>query len=87
MKVTVTGISLKDRLVFYIFSTAQVSDNDFKALDDVVKGIVKEKQPFERLEMKKSDLLEMFKYNQFKVGEHNNFDKMCFYAIRTKSRY
>jgi threonyl-tRNA synthetase len=37
-------------------------------LDDVVKGIVKEKQPFERLEMKKSDLLEMFKYNQFKVG-------------------
>ncbi len=46
----------------------QVSDNDFKVLDDVVKGIVKEKQPFERLEMKKSDLLEMFKYNQFKVG-------------------
>jgi threonyl-tRNA synthetase len=32
-----------------------------------VKGIVKDKQPFERLEMKKSDLLEMFKYNQFKV--------------------
>lgn len=32
-----------------------------------MKKIVKEKQPFERLEMKKSDLLEMFKYNQFKV--------------------
>merc|ERR1711971_627323 len=45
----------------------KVSDNDFKAIDDVVKGIVKEKQPFERLEMKKSDLLEMFKYNEFKV--------------------
>ncbi len=28
---------------------------------------MKEKQPFERLEMKKSDLLEMFKYNEFKV--------------------
>merc|ERR1712002_124457 len=45
----------------------KVSDNDFKALDDLVKTIVKEKQPFERLEMKKSDLLEMFKYNQFKL--------------------
>ena len=45
----------------------QVSDADFKALDDVVKKIVKEKQNFERLEMKKSDLLEMFKYNEFKV--------------------
>merc|ERR1712212_408339 len=45
----------------------KVSDNDFKAIDDLVKGIVKEKQPFERLEMKKSDLLEMFKYNEFKL--------------------
>ena len=45
----------------------QVSDKDFKALEDVVKKIVKDKQPFERLEMKKSDLLEMFKYNEFKL--------------------
>merc|ERR1712038_735197 len=45
----------------------RVSETDFKVLDDVVKKIVKEKQPFERLEMKKSDLLEMFKYNEFKV--------------------
>jgi len=44
----------------------RVSEGDFKVLDDVCKKIVKEKQPFERLEMKKSDLLEMFKYNQFK---------------------
>ena len=36
-------------------------------LDGIVKKISKEKQPFERLEMKKSDLLEMFKYNQFKL--------------------
>ena len=48
-----------------------VSDADFKVLDDVVKTIVKEKQPFERLEMKKSDLLEMFKYNQFKVEKQS----------------
>jgi len=45
----------------------RVSDSDFKVLDGVVKKISKEKQPFERLEMKKSDLLEMFSYNQFKV--------------------
>ena len=44
-----------------------VKDEDYKVLDDLVKNIVKEKQPFERLEMKKSDLLEMFKYNEFKV--------------------
>merc|ERR1719216_515018 len=44
----------------------KVSDNDFKVLDDLTKSIVKEKQPFERLEMKKADLLEMFKYNKFK---------------------
>lgn len=29
-----------------------------------MKKIVKEKQPFERLVMKKSDLLEMFEYNE-----------------------
>ena len=45
----------------------QVKQDDFKVIDDLVKGIVKEKQPFERLEMKKADLLEMFKYNEFKL--------------------
>jgi len=45
----------------------QVSGNDFPVLDGLVKNIVKEKQPFERLELKKEDLLEMFKYNPFKV--------------------
>ena len=45
----------------------QVCEGDFKVLEDVIKKIVKEKQPFERLMMKKKDLLEMFKYNQFKV--------------------
>jgi len=53
---------------YYDFFTEEnrVSESDFKVLDDVCKKIVKEKQPFERLEMKKSDLLEMFQYNQFK---------------------
>lgn len=44
----------------------QVSSNDYANLENLVKSIVKEKQPFERLEMKKEDLLEMFKYNKFK---------------------
>ena len=60
----------------------KVSDNDFKVLDDLVKNIVKEKQPFERLEMKKSDLLEMFKYNKFKVRILNEKvwkDISCFF--------
>jgi len=45
----------------------KVSDSDFKVIEDVVKKIVKEKQPFQRLEVKKEDLLEMFAYNKFKV--------------------
>lgn len=44
----------------------QVSSNDFPSLDTLTKSIVKEKQPFERLEMTKEDLFEMFKYNEFK---------------------
>uniref|UniRef100_A0A1I8FU34 threonine--tRNA ligase n=1 Tax=Macrostomum lignano TaxID=282301 RepID=A0A1I8FU34_9PLAT len=43
-----------------------VSQEDFPPLDNLCKKIVKEKQPFERLEMSKADLLEMFKYNEFK---------------------
>lgn len=30
-------------------------------MESIVKSIVKEKQPFERLELKKEDLIEMFK--------------------------
>jgi len=36
-------------------------------LESLVKNIVKEKQPFERLELTKDQLLEMFNYNEFKV--------------------
>jgi len=45
----------------------QVSSNDFKGLETIVKKVAKDKQPFVRLEMKKEDLLKMFAYNQFKV--------------------
>ncbi|KAH0810890.1 hypothetical protein GEV33_011898 [Tenebrio molitor] len=44
-----------------------ISAGDFPYLENLMKQIAKEKQPFERLEMKKEDLLEMFKYNPFKV--------------------
>ncbi|KAM4049954.1 threonine--tRNA ligase 1, cytoplasmic [Anomaloglossus baeobatrachus] len=43
-----------------------VSSNDFSSLENLCKKIMKEKQPFERLEVSKETLLEMFKYNKFK---------------------
>ncbi|KAM6930489.1 threonine--tRNA ligase 1, cytoplasmic [Xenentodon cancila] len=43
-----------------------VSSNDFPCLENLCKKIIKEKQPFERLEIRKETLLEMFKYNTFK---------------------
>ncbi|XP_017893242.1 threonine--tRNA ligase, cytoplasmic isoform X2 [Ceratina calcarata] len=43
-----------------------ISSFDFPFLESLYKTIVKEKQPFERLEMTKEDLLEMFQYNEFK---------------------
>lgn len=44
-----------------------ISNLDFPFLESLYKSIVKDKQPFERLEMTKEDLLEMFKYNEFKI--------------------
>ncbi|KAL1512865.1 hypothetical protein ABEB36_002377 [Hypothenemus hampei] len=44
-----------------------ISQTDFPYVESLMKNIAKEKQTFERLEMKKQDLLEMFKYNPFKV--------------------
>lgn len=44
-----------------------VGTDDYPAIETVMKKVGKENQKFERLEMKKEDLLEMFKYNQFKV--------------------
>ena len=40
---------------------------DYTPLDAVAKQAVKEKQKFERLQMSKKDLLEMFAYNKYKV--------------------
>ncbi|XP_046291782.1 threonine--tRNA ligase 2, cytoplasmic [Marmota monax] len=43
-----------------------VSSTELSALEDICKTIIKEKQPFERLEVSKEMLLDMFKYNKFK---------------------
>ncbi|KAG1680539.1 Threonine--tRNA ligase, cytoplasmic [Nymphon striatum] len=44
-----------------------ISTSEFPCVEKLMKSITKEKQTFERLEMKKADLLEMFKYNEFKL--------------------
>ncbi|KAF9167000.1 threonyl-tRNA synthetase [Mortierella sp. AD011] len=44
-----------------------VSNSDYTNLETVAKNAIKEKQQFIRLEMKKEELLEMFKHNPFKI--------------------
>jgi len=43
-----------------------VQTSDYKPLEKIVDKAVKDKQPFERLTLKKEELLEMFKYNKYK---------------------
>ncbi|KAG5963281.1 threonyl-tRNA synthetase [Claviceps arundinis] len=43
-----------------------VAEEDKKALETIANSIIKEKQPFVRLEMTKDELLEMFKYSKYK---------------------
>uniref|UniRef100_A0A8C6WY82 threonine--tRNA ligase n=1 Tax=Neogobius melanostomus TaxID=47308 RepID=A0A8C6WY82_9GOBI len=43
-----------------------VSSSEFGDLEILCKAVIKEKQPFERLEVSKETLLKMFKYNKFK---------------------
>ncbi|KAG7270402.1 hypothetical protein CRUP_009123 [Coryphaenoides rupestris] len=45
----------------YLENQEGVSSNDFPGLESLCKKIIKEKQPFERLEIKKETLLDMFK--------------------------
>lgn len=56
-----------------------VSQNDYESLETVAKNVIKEKQPFERLEISKEDLLEMFKVRPFylpfaytRLSEHSS---------------
>lgn len=43
-----------------------ITPEDFPKLEEISAAIVKDRQPFERLEMSKEDLLRMFDYNEFK---------------------
>jgi threonyl-tRNA synthetase len=65
------GPPLDDGGFYYEMSMTEpgqsVSQADYPYLNDFAKGIIKEKQPFERLVMTKEELLEMFKHNPFKV--------------------
>lgn len=45
---------------------AAVAQSDYKPLKQIAEKAIKEKQPFERLELSKDDLLEMFSYNKYK---------------------
>uniref|UniRef100_A0A8C5CQZ9 threonine--tRNA ligase n=1 Tax=Gadus morhua TaxID=8049 RepID=A0A8C5CQZ9_GADMO len=45
----------------FLENSEGVSSNDFPGLENLCKKIIKEKQPFERLEIKKETLLDMFK--------------------------
>ncbi|KAE9547796.1 hypothetical protein FO519_008991 [Halicephalobus sp. NKZ332] len=44
-----------------------INQDDLKKIEEIAKCIIKDKQKFERLEVEKEDLFEMFKYNEFKV--------------------
>ena len=44
-----------------------VTQADFPSLEQVATKAIKEKQKFERLELTKEQLLEMFKYNKYKI--------------------
>ncbi|VDD93447.1 unnamed protein product [Enterobius vermicularis] len=44
-----------------------ITPDDFPKLEEIVKCAVKDKQPFVRLEVTKEELLELFKYNKFKL--------------------
>ncbi len=62
------GPPIQDGFYYDMFiENDQVSNQDFGVLETSIKSIVKEKQPFERLELTKAQLIEMFGYNIFKV--------------------
>ncbi|XP_072320823.1 threonine--tRNA ligase 1, cytoplasmic isoform X1 [Eucyclogobius newberryi] len=51
----------------YLDEQKGVSSTEFGDLETLCKSVMKEKQPFERLEVSKETLLKMFKYNKFKA--------------------
>lgn len=45
----------------------QVSSKDYASIEKMIQNILKQRKPFERIEVSKADLMEMFQYNQFKL--------------------
>ncbi|PNI43283.1 TARSL2 isoform 1 [Pan troglodytes] len=61
------GLPIENGFYYDVFiEDRAVSSTELSALENICKAIIKEKQPFERLEVSKEILLEMFKYNKFK---------------------
>uniref|UniRef100_A0A8C9Z226 threonine--tRNA ligase n=1 Tax=Sander lucioperca TaxID=283035 RepID=A0A8C9Z226_SANLU len=61
------NIMILVRTALTMFAVSRgVSSTEFGDLETLCKAVVKEKQPFERLEISKETLLKMFKYNKFK---------------------
>jgi threonyl-tRNA synthetase len=56
---------LKRHFAFHSYQKT-LNPEDLTKLELISGAIVKERQPFERLEMRKEDLLRMFEYNEFK---------------------
>lgn len=61
------GPPVEDGFYYELFTEQQVSSKDYQGLETIMKKIVKDQQPFERLLVQKEDLLEMFNYNEFKL--------------------
>lgn len=51
----------------YMGDRAVSDQNDFPAIEAIMKSAIKEKQPFERLTVTKENLLKLFAYNPFKL--------------------
>lgn len=45
----------------------QISSKDYPLIEIQVRKIIKSKVPFERIEISKADLLQLFSYNRFKM--------------------
>src|SRR5277367_3651503 len=55
------------RLSKHPANSSSVSLEDYKPLEKIADSAIQEKQSFQRLELDKNTLLEMFKYSKYKV--------------------
>ncbi|RUS74601.1 hypothetical protein EGW08_017643, partial [Elysia chlorotica] len=60
------GPPIEEGFYYDMWCPEPVSSTELPKLESLVKTIAKEKQPFERLEVTKENLLKMFEYNKFK---------------------